>query len=122
MMQETLARIVGYVDRVLVYSTPYASVWKSYCDIMLHSLVVVDRIHDMAVVVYSYNELTQNISGQCISNWQERERWCLANLTLNGNIPIDIVDVYKVSRIGKGDTLLHITGGRYFKTRSERKR
>ncbi len=119
MMQETLTRIVGYVDRVLVYSTPYACVWKSYCDIMLHSLVVVDRTHDTAIIVYTYNELTHNISGQCVSNWRERERWCLANLTLNGNMPIDIIDVCEVSRIGKGDTLLHITGGRYFKTLSD---
>lgn len=73
MMEKTLTRIVQYVSPRLVYSTPYSCVWKAYCDAMLHSLVVIDITHNTALLVYSYNELTHNISGQCISNWQERE-------------------------------------------------
>ena len=71
--------MVQYVDASLVYTTPYACVWNAYCDSLVHSLVVVDRIQDVALKVYSYNEFTQNISGQCISKWSEREMWSLAN-------------------------------------------
>ena len=114
-MEATLKRMVQYVDASLVYTTPYACVWNAYCDSLEHSLVVVDRTRDVALIVYSYNELTQNISGQCISKWSEREMWSLANLTLNGNLPIDLIEILHKSKTGKGNDHLQLSGARYFK-------
>ena len=82
---------------------------------LLNSLVVVDRTQDAALIVYSYNELTQNISGQYISKWAEREMWWLANLTLNGNLPIDFIEILRISKTGKGNDRLQLSGVRYFK-------
>ena len=114
-MEATLRCIVQYVDASLVFTTPYACVWKNYCDSLVHSLVVVDRTQDTALIVYSYNELTQNISGQYISKWSKREMWSLANLTLNGNLPIDLKELLHVSKTGKGNDRLQLSGARYFK-------
>ena len=120
-IEATLKRIVQYVDALLVYTTPYTCVWNVYCDSLVHSLVVVDRTQDSAFIVYSYNELTQNISGQYISTckWSEREIWSLANLTLNGNLPIDLIEVLRVSKTGKGNERLQLSGARYFKLMSD---
>ena len=118
-MEATLKRIVQYVDASLVYTTPYVCVWNVYCDSLLHSLVVVDRTQDAALIVYSYNELTQNISGQYISKWSEREMWTLANLTLNGNLPIDLITILCISKTGKGNDRLQLSGVRYFKVMSD---
>ena len=79
---------------------------------------MVDRTQDTALIVYSYNELTQNISGQYISKWSEREMWLLANLTLNGNLPIDLIEVLRVSKTGKGNERLQLSVARYFKLMS----
>ena len=114
-MEDCLQRIVRYVDPSLVYSTPYASVWKNYCDAMKHNLVVVDRSRDTALIVYTYNELTNNISGQYISNWQQKEMWVLANLTLNGNLPVDIIDMQMVRKSGKKDNLSKLLAGSTWK-------
>ena len=37
----------------------------------------VERTKDMVIIVYSYNETTENISGQVIENGIQREKWCL---------------------------------------------
>ena len=107
------------MDASLVYSTPYVCVWNAYCDSLLHSLVVVDRTQDAALIVYSYNKLTQNISGQYISKWSEREMWSLANLTLKGNLPIDLIVFLRISKTGKGNDRLQLSGVRYFKIMSD---
>ena len=67
------------MDDSLFYTTPYECVWKVYCDSLLHNLVVVERTQETALIVYSYNELTHNVSGQYISKRSEREIWSLAN-------------------------------------------
>ena len=118
-MEATLKRIIQYVDAFLIYTTPYPCVRNTYCDSILHSLVVVDRTQDTALIVYSYNELTQNISGQYISKWSEREMWSLANLILNGNLPIDLIELLHVSKTGKGNDRLQLSGVRYFKVMSD---
>ena len=116
-MDATLKRIVQYVDASLVYTTSYACVWNAYIDSLLHSLVVVDRTRNKALIVYSYNELTQNISGQYISKWSEKEMWSLGNLTLNGNLPIDLIEILHISKTGKGNDRLQLSGARYFKVK-----
>ena len=94
-----LRGIVQYVPKALVFSTSYASTWKAYCDFFKHSLVCIDRSEDIGVIVYSYNEITKNISGQLLEKWSEREKWCLDKLTLNGNLPLDIIETVEVCKI-----------------------
>ena len=78
-----------------------------------------DRIRNVALIVYSYNELTQNISGQYISKWSEKETWSLENLTLNGNLPIDLIEVLHISKTGKGNDRLQLSGARPFKIKPD---
>ena len=80
---------------------------------------MVDRNRNVALIVYSYNELTQNISGQYISKWSEKEMWSLANLTLNGNLPIDLIEILHISKTGKGNDRLQLSGARYFKVKPD---
>ena len=113
-----LKQIVQYVPISLVYSTPYASTWKAYCDHLKHSLVGIDRSEDIGVIVYSYNEITRNISGQFLERWSEREKWCLDKLTLNGNLPLDVIETVEISKTvcnKKKDSILEISGNRYYK-------
>ena len=88
-MEDTLLRITRYVSPSLVYSTAFAYSWRA----MLHSLVVIDRTRNVGLIVYTYKELTKNISGQFVENWSEKEKWCLGNLTLGSKLPLDIVEV-----------------------------
>ena len=117
-IDSVLANITRYVPCYLVYSTPYAAVWKTYCDTFIHSLICIDRFVDIGIVVYSYNEITGNISGQIIERWSEREKWCLDKLTLNGNLPLDVIESNEVTKVFSGkrkDAILEICGVRYFK-------
>ena len=45
--------------------------------------------------------------------------WSLANLTLNGNLHIDLIEVLRVSKTGKGNERLQLSGARYFKLMSD---
>jgi len=121
-IERTLHNIVGYIPAALVYSTPFADVWRTYCNSFRHSLVCVDRSVDVGLIVYSYNEITGNISGESYERWSEREKWCLDKLTLNGNLPLDVIDINVVSKIsstknGKRvkDSTIEIAGSRYYK-------
>ena len=60
---------------------------------MLHSLVVIDRTRDVGLIVYTYNEMTKNISGQFVEHWSEKERWCLGNLILGSKLPLDVIEI-----------------------------
>ena len=113
-----LQNIVQYVPPSLVYSTSYASTWKAYCGHLKHSLVCIDRTKHIGVIVYSYNEITRNISGQFLERWGEREKWCLEKLTLNGNLPLDIIETAEVSKTFSGNkkvSVLEVLGYRYYK-------
>ena len=65
-MEATWKRMVQYVDASLVYTTPYACVWNAYCDSLVHSLVVVDRTRDVALIVNLRKTLVDNalVNGQ----------------------------------------------------------
>ena len=69
--------------------------------------------------MYSYNEITRNISWQYYKKWSEREKWCLDKLTFNVNLPLDIIEVNVISKIfteeKKKDTILEVSGSRYYK-------
>ena len=119
-VEETLYRIVEYLPTSLIYATPYSKLWAVYCDCFNHSLVCVDQNTDTAVIVYSYNNITGKISGQLIETWSEKWEWAISKLTLNGNLPVDVIDIQSlplsiVDELAKTDRLLEITGSRYFK-------
>ena len=102
----------------LVYSTSYASTWKAYCEHFKQSLVCIDRTEDIGIIVYSFNEITRNISGQLLERWSEREKWCLEKLTLNGNLPLDIIETTEVRKTFSGnkkDSVLEVVANRYYK-------
>lgn len=88
-----LHQITKFVPNFLVYSTPFSATWIAYCDVFVHSLVVVERGSEVerALVVHSYNEITEKTSGMEIENWDKE--WCLANLTLSSHLPLDIIEV-----------------------------
>ena len=65
---------------------------SSYCDTFRHSLVCLNHSEDVGFVVYSYNEITGNVIGQYYEKLSEYEKWCLDKLTLNGNLPLNIID------------------------------
>ena len=111
-------RITQTVSPCLVYSTPFADVWRAYCDALLHSLVVVDRTRKIALIVCTYNEITKNVSGQFLYGWSGNEIHHLVNDTFGSELPVDIIEVCDCSKARSGktkDTLVNITGARYFK-------
>ena len=125
-MEDALLRVTEYVPATIVYSTPFAGTWKAYCDAMLHSLAVIDRTRDVGLIVYTYNEMTRNISGQFVEHWSDKEQWCLSNLTLSAKLPVDIIEVCDrskaISKTGttkSKDAYVDISGARYFKSRKD---
>merc|ERR1712208_116543 len=124
-IEAILERIIKYIPKDLVYSTSYAATWESYCDSFKHSLVCIDRSKDIGIIVHSYNETTRNISGQVIEKWlkKKKEKWCLDKLTLNGNLPLDIIEVVEVAKVFenmKKDIVLEIDGNRYWKVNKDK--
>ncbi len=119
--------IVEYVPIKLVYSTPFKATWDAYCSSMQHSLVCIDRKENLGLIVNTYNELTSNISGHLHEKWSEKEKWCLEKLTLNGNLPLDIIEISvlnrsvssaintKKTKILRCEETLELTGTRFFK-------
>ena len=45
--------------------------------------------------------------------------WSLENLTLNGNLPIDLIELLHVSKTGRGNNHLQLSGAGYFKAMSD---
>ena len=126
-IDDILERIIDYIPKNIVFSTPYKEIWRSYCNSFKHSLVCIDNSKDVAIVVYSYNQITGNISGQEIDNWtkSKKEKWCLDKLTLNGNLPLDIIEVAEVTKVlgtdkKDKDIILEIVGNRYFKINKDK--
>ena len=118
-----LEHIVKYIPLEIVYSTTYANIWKSYCENFKHSLVCIDRSKDIGIIVYTYNQITGNISGNVVEKWNEKEKWCLDKLTLNGNLPLDIIEVTEVTKVfveNSKDCVLDIAGNRYCKINKDR--
>ena len=83
----------------------------------------IDRTVYVGLVVYGYNEITGNISGQCYELWSEREKWCLDKLTLNGNLPLDVIDVVVLTKTTgvkqKKDAVVQISGSGYYKINAD---
>ena len=125
-------RLTEYIPYDLVFATPYTATWKAYCEILKHSLVVIDRTADIGLLVYSMNEHTKKLSGHVFNNWTKDEMWILLNLTLNGVLPLDVIDVVTTTKTmltrtmkKSGNKLMHcdkileISGSRYFKIHTD---
>ena len=52
-IEESLQSIAACIPAKLIYSTPFANVWSSYCASFQHSLVCVDRSENIGLIVYS---------------------------------------------------------------------
>ena len=89
-IEDTLKRITQTVSPRVVYSKPFADVWRAYCDALLHSLVVIDRTRKIALVVCTYNGITKNVSGQFLYGWSGNEIHHLVNDTFGSELPVDI--------------------------------
>ena len=118
-IEETLRKIIEFIPSELVYSTPYSKTWEAYCDRFIHSLVCIDRKQNIGLLVYSYNEITGKLSGQLINEFESKWKWVLENLTLNGNLPVDVIDINTwsttINKPKKMDFIVEVTGSRYFK-------
>ena len=117
-IEDTLKRINYTVSPCLVYSTPFEDVWRAYCDALLHSLVIIDRTRKIALIVGTYNEITKNVSGQFLYGWLGNVKHHLVNDTFGSELPVDIIEVCDRSKAKSGktkDTLVNVTGARYFK-------
>ena len=119
LIEETLLKIIEYVPNDLVYSTPFSKTWEVYCNSFIHSLICIDRKEDIGLLVYSLNQVTGKLSGQLINEFEKKWQWVLENLTLNGNIPVDVIDITTLSRTlsedKKKDCIIEVSGSRYFK-------
>ena len=63
-VDNVLQSAIRYVTKSLVHSTLYRAIWIAYCNKFKHPLVCIDRSEDIGMIVYSYNEITGNISSQ----------------------------------------------------------
>ena len=92
-ISEVLAQLIAIIPDHLVYSTPHNATWRAYCETMQHSLVIVDHLFDRAVVVFTTNEITKKVSGCYVEEWNDQRGIALGHLTLNGTLPIDVIEV-----------------------------
>ena len=125
-MEDTLKRITQ-CHAFLGLLTPIAETWRAYCDVMLHSLVVIDRTRDVGLIVYTCNEMTKKISGQFVEHWLEKERWCLGNPILGSKLPLDVIEICdrsktisKTSTTKIKDICVDISDTRFFKNSTDR--
>ena len=61
---------------------------------------------------------TLNISANLVQKFSKHEKWCLDKLTLNGNLPLDIIEVTEIEiekYLVKEDKVLEVSGNRYYK-------
>ena len=57
-IEDCFNRITQTVSPCLAYSTPFADVWRAYCDALFHSLVVIDRTRKIACIltlIFNFN-------------------------------------------------------------------
>ena len=130
-----ISGVTQHLRSELVYSTPHSAMWNAYCDCFKHTLIISDpqfgantnHIKDSksfppgrALLVYSFNRKTKDISGKFIEKWNSISRHVIQRQTLSSNLPVDIIEVCnyrKVSSLEKPHTHIqvHITRNKYLK-------
>ena len=111
-ISDILSGLLTYIPDHMVYSTPYVDTWKAYCEVMLHSLIIVDKDRNLALLVYTYNEVSRLVSGTFVRDWENNSHWCMSRLTLGEKLPIDIIDISE----NVENSTFTLKGNRYFKT------
>jgi hypothetical protein len=119
----------------LIYSTSHSAMWNAYCDCFKHTLIISnpqfgatpDLINDpkafppgRALIVYSFNQRTKDISGRFINNWNSISRHGIERHTLSARLPVDILEVHnfrKATSKERGSYVeVHVTRSKYYKS------
>lgn len=87
LIEEALSRL----SPSLIYKTSHANMWCAYADSFQHSLIVTNN--DVAILVYSYDDITDKLSGCVIKDWIAKEERVLSYFTFSSDLPIDIIQV-----------------------------
>ena len=105
----------------LVRNTSHASMWTAFADNLKHTLIVVDEDislpkneKGLAVVVYAYDKLTNDLCGFEVRDWQSKCTQVMSRFTLSSLLPIDLIKVSKL-HTGTRTLNLQIEGARYQK-------
>jgi hypothetical protein len=109
--------------------------WTAYCDCFKHTLIVSDPqygappglINDKtafppgrALMVYSFNRKTKDISGRFIDNWNLISRHVIDRHTLSSKLPVDIIEVCNIRKMSSKEhgkhVKVHVTRSKYMKS------
>lgn len=133
-LESYVADIQRLMAKELVFSTPHSAMWRAYCDCLKHTLIISNPQADVssehitnkkkvvpgrALVVYSFNNITKDISGRFVDNWDVISKHVIDRHTLSSLLPIDIIEVCKLRKItsqkGNIGIEVHATRNRYQK-------
>ena len=102
--QDFVENLYTLFPKHLIYDTPHQAKWKALTETFKHSLVIYNKTEDKGVVVYNHNELTKKTSGIPVKKMFKKLLWCLGNLTLSPNLPIEVITFGWETKDGEGDT------------------
>lgn len=130
-----ISDITDILPKNLIYSTPHSGMWTAYCDCFKHTLIVampqygatMEHVANKklippgkALIVYSFNRLTCDVSGRFVKNYNNDFRHAIERHTLSYLLPVDVIEVFdirKVKSMNQGfQTEIEITRNRYFKS------
>ena len=134
----TIPEVTQHLAPELIFSTPHKAMWHAYCDCFKHTLIVTNPqfgatpslLQDKkaippgrALIVYSFNNLTKDISGRFIDKWNLLSNHAIDRHTISAKLPIDIMEVCSF-RKGTSKELgnyvqVHVTRSKYFKSEDE---
>ena len=130
-----ISDVTQYLNPELIYSTPHSAMWSAYCDCFKHTLIISnpqfgatpDLLNDTkvfppgrALLVYSFNCKTKDISGRFINNWNAISKHAIERHTLSAKLPVDIIELctfQKILSAEQGRCIeIHVTRNRYIKS------
>src|SRR5438552_6012179 len=112
-MSAHIADVSKLLSTELIYSTPHSAMWNAYCDCFKHTLIVVngqagaaaEHVSDKkkimpgrVLVVYSFNNITKDLSGRFVDTWNEISKHAIDHHTLSATLPIKIIEVCKLQK------------------------
>lgn len=113
---KTAEEMAGYaelqldiVPSHLVQAVPHSISVANWCNNIKHTLIVVDRMANVALVALAKNEITHTVSGVYVTGWERRSKYILQRLSL-GEHPVDVIYLLRgsphqkiVQQIPEGD-------------------
>eukprot|EP00966_Prymnesium_polylepis_P221497 5123778-Prymnesium_polylepis.1 len=66
----------------LVQAVPHSISVANWCNNIKHTLIVVDRMANVALVALAKNEITHTVSGVYVTGWERRSKYILQRLSL----------------------------------------